>query len=122
LKPVNRALSMVAAIVSLAGCVIGLLAGLGLAPGINPLPLFGVYCLLIGYLVFNSTYLPKPIGILMMLGGAGWLTFAVPPLASALSPYNFGPGIFAEGVLTLWLVFAGVDRDRWIAMTSRPQH
>lgn len=118
-KPADRTVSLIAALVSLAGCVMGLLMGLRIAPlQINPLAFFGVYCLLIGYLVYRSTYLPRALGSLMMFGGLGWLTFAIPSLARALQPYNFGPGIFAEGVLTLWLLIAGVNRERWNAMNG----
>lgn len=106
-KPVNRNVSLAAAIVSLAGCVMGVLSALKMTPiQINPLAVFGVYCLLIGYLVFNSTFLPKFLGVLMACGGLGWLTFAIPSIARSLSPYNFAPGILAEGLLTLWLLFA----------------
>ena len=116
-KRADRTVSLIAAIVSLTGCVMGLLMGLRMAPvTINPLALFGVYCLLLGYLVYKSTYLPRWLGFLLMFGGLGWLTFAVPSLARALQPYNFGPGILAEGVLTLWLLIAGVNEQRWNAM------
>ena len=119
-KRADRTVSMIAAIVSLTGCVIGLLMGLRLSPiDINPLAFFGVYCLLLGYLVYKSTYLPQWLGFLMMFGGIGWLTFAIPSLARLLQPYNFGPGIFAEGVLTMWLLIAGVNEQRWNAMTAR---
>jgi hypothetical protein len=77
------------------------------------LPFFGFYCLLIGYLVFRSTYLPRFVGLLMMLGGMGWLTFLYPPLANALRPYNLLPGIVGEGSLTLWLLAMGVNNQRW---------
>jgi hypothetical protein len=118
-RPVDRAISLLAAIVSLTGCVVSVLVPMRvIAPVINPLAFFGIYCLLIGYLVYRSTYLPRAIGVLMMCGGVGWLTFALPSLAAALSPYNFGPGIIAEGVLTLWLVIAGVNQQRWAAMTK----
>ena len=100
--------------------VMGLLIGLRMSPiDINPLAFFGVYCVLLGYLVYKSTYLPQWLGLLMMFGGAGWLTFAIPSVARALQPYNFGPGILAEGVLTLWLLIAGVNEQRWNAMTAR---
>src|SRR5262245_14274029 len=116
-RPVNRGVSLLAAAVSLTGCVVSVLIPMRVIDlPISPLPFFGVYCLLIGVLVYNSTYLPRAIGVLMMVGGLGWLTFAVPSLAAALSPYNFGPGIIAEGVLTLWLVLAGVNPQRWAAM------
>ena len=78
----------------------------------NPLPLFGIYCLLIGYLIVKSTYVPRFLGVLMAFGGLGWLTFLSPSLANQLSPYNFVPGIVGEGSLTLWLLIAGVDPRR----------
>lgn len=119
-RPVNRNISMLAATVSLAGCVMGVLSALRMAPvQINPLAFFGVYCLLLGYLVFNSTYLPPWLGMLMAFGGLGWLTFAAPSIARHLTPYNFAPGIIAEGTLTLWLLIAGVKDDRWNAMVAR---
>jgi len=106
--PVNRKLSLLAAIVSLLGCANGILGPLGLAPfRINTLVLFGVYCLLIGYLIFKSDFLPRSLGALMALAGLGWLTFLAPPLAEILYPYNLAPGIIGEGALTLWLLAFG---------------
>ena len=47
---------------------------------------FGLYCLLIGYLIFRSAFLPRILGVLMAFAGLGWLTFLSPPLANYLSP------------------------------------
>jgi len=74
---------------------------------------FGFYCLLIGYLILQSTFLPRSLGVLMMLGGFGWLTFLSPPLANSLWPYVAVPGIVGEGALTLWLLLRGVDIRKW---------
>lgn len=113
-KPVSRKLSLQAAVVSLLGCVFGALMSFKLAPfQINPLVVFGVYCLLIGYLILRSTFLPRALGVLMAIGGLGWLTFLSPSLARSLSPYNLAPGIIGEGALTLWLLVKGVDAERW---------
>jgi hypothetical protein len=79
---------------------------------------FGFYCLLIGYLIFKSTFLPRILGVLMMLAGFGWLTFLAPPLANQLSPYILAPGIVGEGALTLWLLVKGVDAQRWNEQAS----
>lgn len=118
-RPVDRAASLLSALVSLTGCIVGALSGIRLiSVPFNPLALFGVYCLLIGYLVFNSTYLPRAIGVLMAFGGLGWLMFSIPALSKALMPYNFAPGIIAEGVLTLWLLIAGVNEARRNAMAE----
>jgi len=111
-KPVNRRLSFIAAAVSLAGIAAGPLLH------VNPLPIFGAYCLLIGYLIFRSTFLPRALGALMAFGGLGWLTFLSASLASRLSPYNYAPGLIGEGALTLWLLAAGVDAPKWTSMKT----
>ncbi len=118
-KPVNRSLSLLAAFVSLVGCAIGGLNLFHLAPfHISPLVFFGFYCLLIGYLILRSTFLPRILGALMAFGGLGWLTFLSPPLAKYLSPYILLPGILGEGVLTLWLLVVGVNEQRWKEQAS----
>ena len=108
-KPVNRRLSLLAAAVSLAGIIVG---PLGLT-SMNPLVFFGFYCLLIGYLICRSTFLPRILGALMAFASLGWLTFLSPPLAKSLYPYNLAPGIIGEGSLTLWLLVVGVNVPRW---------
>jgi hypothetical protein len=85
---------------------------------INSLVFFGFYCILIGYLILRSTFLPRILGALMVLGGLGWLTFLSPPLASYLAPYNMFPGILGEGVLTLWLLAVGMNDQRWKEQAS----
>ena len=119
LKPVNRNVSFLAAFSSLLGCTIGTLRllGLGSLPDIS-FVLFGVHCFLIGCLILRSSFLPRTIGALMLLGGLGWLTLGLssllsPPLASSLNPYILVPGIVGEASLTLWLLVAGVDAQRW---------
>ncbi len=113
-KPVNKGLSLLAALFSLAGCVIGTLNILHVGSvHVSPLVFFGVYCLLIGYLIFQSTFLPRALGVLMAFGGVGWLTFLSPSLARSLSPFNLLPGIVGEGALTLWLLVIGLNADRW---------
>ncbi len=74
---------------------------------------FGFYCLLIGCLILRSTFLPRVLGVLMVLAGLGWLTFLSPPLAKSLSTYVLVPGILGEGSLTLWLLAMGVNVQRW---------
>jgi len=118
-KPVNRSLSLLAAFVSLLGCAIG---PIGLfvhaLSQINPLVFFGFYCLMIGYLILRSTFLPRFLALLMAIAGLGWLTFLWPPLARSLSPYIFVPGLVGEGALTVWLLVAGVNAQRWKEQTS----
>lgn len=114
-KPVNKNLSFVAALFSLAGCIISAFSPYLAIPAFLPdiLVLFGMYCLLIGWLIIKSTFLPRFLGVLMMIGGLGWLTFLFPALSSLISPFNFAPGILGESVLTLWLLIKGVNAEEW---------
>ena len=79
---------------------------------------FGCHCLLTGYLIFRSTFLPRILGVLLAFAGLGYLTFLAPPFASYLSPYNLGPGILGEGSLTLWLLVMGANAQRWKEQAS----
>ncbi len=74
---------------------------------------FGFWYVLIGYLIFRSTFLPRIIGALGVLAGFGYLTLLWQPLAHYLYPYNLalaGPG---EISLLLWLIVRGVNARKW---------
>ncbi len=91
---------------------------LGGQAGSIGLVFFGLHCLLVGYLILRSTFLPRVVGALMAFAGLGWLTFLSPPLASTLSPYVMLPGLLGEGSLTLWLLVMGVNVQRWREQAS----
>jgi hypothetical protein len=79
---------------------------------------FGFYCLLIGYLIFKSTFLPRILGVLMALAGLGWLTFLSPSFgAKYLNPYIMATAS-GEALLTLWLLVFGVNAQRWKEQAS----
>src|SRR5579871_1254187 len=111
-RPVNARLSFLAACFSLAGCLVGVLRPL-VPLHIHSLVFFGFYCLLIGVLIFRSTFLPKVLGGLMVIAGVGWLSFVSRELAASLSPYHYIAGGVGEGLLTVWLLVMGVDAARW---------
>jgi hypothetical protein len=117
-KPVSRGLSLLAAFFSLAGCANDLLGLFNLAPyKISSLLFFGPYCILIGYLIFRSTFLPRILGVLMAFAGLGWLIF-LSPLESYLSTYLKVLGFLAELSLCLWLTVKGVNVQRWKEQAS----
>jgi hypothetical protein len=108
-KPVNRSISLLAAFFSLLGCANDLLGLFNVAPyKINSLVFFGPYCLLIGYLILKSTFLPRILGMLMAFAGLGWLIF-LSPLGNRLSLYLKILGFLAEMSLMLWLLVMGVN-------------
>src|SRR5271166_1814718 len=74
---------------------------------------FGLFNLLIGYLIFKSTFLPRILGVLMALSGLGWLAFLSPSLANYLLIYIEVLGIIAEASLMLWLLVKGVNVPKW---------
>jgi hypothetical protein len=120
-RAVSRNISALAAAFSLVGCALSILGFFHVDSfHINPLLFFGCYCLLIGYLILRSTFLPRVLGVLMALGGMGWLSFASSALSAHLSPYNMLPGILGETALTLWLLVVGVNGQRWKAQASAP--
>jgi hypothetical protein len=82
---------------------------LRLTNGNTSLVFFGFYCVLIGWLITKSTFLPHLLGAGMIIAGLGWLTFLWPPLDHLLSPFNMLPGVLGEGALTLWLLVKGVN-------------
>jgi hypothetical protein len=112
-KPVNRSLSLLAALFGLLGCANDVRGLFHLPPHkINSLVFFGPYCLLLGFLIFRSTFLPRILGVLMMLAGLGWLIF-LSPLTNRLSTGLKVLGFLAELSLCLWLLVMGVNIQRW---------
>lgn len=83
--------------------------------------LFGFYDLLLGYLIYQSGFLPRSLGVFLLYAGVGWLTFLWPPLASVLSSYVLPLGALAEIALMLWLLVRGVNVSAFPASFARPQ-
>jgi len=112
LSPLNRRLSLLAASFNLVGLAVEVLRvqprGANIAVMFN-----GFFCILVGCLVFRSSFPPRILGALMALGGLGWLTLVSSLLANYLSPYNLAFGLLGEGAVYLWLLVMGVNVQRW---------
>ncbi|MGE0044705.1 MAG: DUF4386 domain-containing protein [Hyphomonadaceae bacterium] len=142
LAPVNRTLSIVAAFIGLAGCassaafMINQLSALALldhegaqtmvrhamrmgALG-NSIALifFGFYCLCLGALTLGARFMPRWLGIPLLLAGVGWLTgnltfFIAPEIGAPLSRTLLPISGVGEVLFTLWLAIMGVDTEKW---------
>lgn len=75
---------------------------------------WGLWLFPMGYLVFKSGYIPKIIGIMLMIGCFGYvvdsLTFLLyPDFGLTFAEYLF----IGEVALPLWLLVMGVNVERW---------
>ena len=83
--------------------------------GLNIAQVFwGLWLFPMGYLVFKSGFLPRILGILLMIGCIGWLAdsfaaFLLPNLGLTIGMFT-GLG---EVLLPLWLVIKGVNVEQW---------
>ena len=71
---------------------------------------FGFTCVLRGYLIVKSGYVPRVLGVLLVVAGIGYLvnSFALlvaPRLAAMLFPAVLLPALVAELALSVWLLF-----------------
>jgi len=79
---------------------------------------FGMTLLVNGYLIRKSTYLPKVIGTLLQVAGFSYLAanfglLLAPQFFAPLSVWLMLPCFLAELSFALWLVFKGVNEEKW---------
>ena len=71
--------------------------------------LFAIHLVLLGYLIYRSGYLPKIVGILLVINGLGWLTDSLRPYLFPTAHLPFlSITFFAELILMLWLLIMGL--------------
>ena len=102
-KPVDPIVALIALIAGLVGSAMSLLH-----LSYDDL-CFGLQCILVGYLIYRSSLLPRVLGVLMVIAGVALLTFPIHALAAALSPYNLAAAMIGEFVTALWLLVKGVS-------------
>jgi hypothetical protein len=70
--------------------------------------LFGVHLLLLGYLAYKSHYVPKLIGVLLVVAGAGYIVDSFVTVFTEGSPFAISTVTFlGEFLLALWLLIRG---------------
>ena len=75
---------------------------------------FGIHLIVIGYLIFKTSFIPRILGILLIIAGFGYMTQS---LAAFLFP-NLDVSIIlftalGELLFTLWLLIRGINVERW---------
>jgi hypothetical protein len=75
---------------------------------------WGLWLLPMGYLVFRSGFLPRLLGILLLIGGLGYLiesgaAFLFPTATLQVALFT----CWGEVLFPLWLIIRGVNVERW---------
>jgi hypothetical protein len=142
-KPVNRRIALIALVFVIICCGLQALAGIfyvvplmlikgvhilnepGLQSSVNmllnlnaaafeaDLVFFGLWCMVSGWLIYKSTFMPKLFGILLMIDGLGWFLFILPPLAHRLFIFIAIASGVGEIPLMIYLLVVGLKPERW---------
>lgn len=79
--------------------------------------LFGVHLALVGYLAYRSRFVPRVIGVLLVVAGAGYAFDTVAALLADGTPFPVSTVTFlGEFLLAIWLLVRG----RRIPLTDTP--
>lgn len=75
---------------------------------------FGLWLFPMGYLVIKSGFIPKVIGVFLLIAGVGYIVdftlfFLFPTITVTVSDYTF----VGEVLLLLWLLVMGVNVEQW---------
>jgi hypothetical protein len=79
---------------------------------------FGLHLAVLGYLVYRSGFVPRILGVLMVVSALGYLAdsftlFLVPQYAETLAVVVVVTALIGELPLTLWLLIKGLNVERW---------
>jgi Domain of unknown function (DUF4386) len=129
LAPVNKALSLLASLFQLvyaAICLVGLFNLLPAYRAAAPpflvdlllhwfrydysmaLVLFAIHLVLAGYLIFRSTYVPRWLGLILIIDGLGWILTCLQPYLYPAANLGFlNVTELGELVFMVWLLLMG---------------
>jgi hypothetical protein len=82
---------------------------------------FGFHCLAIGWLIYQSSFLPRLLGVLLVIAGLCYLISTFVHLVFPVVALPFDIQLLsyaAEMALSLWLIVKGVNAERWKEQAS----
>jgi hypothetical protein len=68
---------------------------------------FGLFLLVLGYLIARSSFAPVALGALVAVAGIAWPIVVIPAMPSWYAGVAIVLGIVAEAGLAIWLLIAG---------------
>ena len=72
------------------------------------LVIFGIHLVLLGYLVYRSRYMPRLVGVALLIAGAGYIVYELGPYLYPAAQLDFLFVTFAgEALFLLWLAVRG---------------
>ena len=74
---------------------------------------FGFNTVITGWLIIRSTYLPRFLGWIAVVGGIGWLAFLWPPLGYRLNLYIAAIALLGSLATIVWMLVYGVKQEQW---------
>lgn len=86
---------------------------------------FGLHLLLLGYLIYQSGYFPKFLGILVVLASFGYLlqsfgAFVTPQFNQFLANLVLVLAVPGELALTIYLLWKGINVEKWEQLALEP--
>jgi len=84
--------------------------------------LFGIHCLILGYLIVRSGFIPRVLGVLVMAAGVTYLVgsytrFLFPAYVAFVSPIYI-VAFVSELAICLWFLVRGVNLRQWERRTG----
>ena len=82
---------------------------------------WGLWLLPLGYLIYKSNFLPKILGVLLVIAGVGYVVdsfmlFLAPQLGITITDFTF----IGEITITLWLLIKGIDEQQTEKLALEP--
>lgn len=74
---------------------------------------FGLWLVLIGYIIFKSSLLPRVLGVLVAISGLAWMMYQYPPITNRPYPFIASASALVEIPLELGLIVMAVNAQRW---------